>query len=90
MAREIQDLGELTRSVRHAYLAVSAAMPLPFATAGIVNSGASPQEEHLMQLRETAFAAVLGELLDYDYYADPADLAVLERGEMPAAENPEG
>jgi hypothetical protein len=85
MARDSLDLGDLARSIRQAYLAVSAAIPLPFAEAGIVTEQASPEQEHLMTLREIAFAAALGELLDYEYFADPADLAALERGAMPPA-----
>jgi hypothetical protein len=86
MARDSDplDLGALARGVRHAYLAVNAAIPLPFPEAGVVAEQASPEQEHLMALRETAFAMVLQELLDLDYHADPADLAVLERGARPA------
>ena len=82
--RDVPDLGDLARSVRQAYLAVSAAIPLPFPEAGVVPEQASPQEEHLMTLRESAFATVLDELLGYEVYADPADLAALARGVLPA------
>ena len=82
--RDVQDLGELARGIRQAYLAVSAAIPLPFAEGGIAMEQASPEQEHLMTLRETAFAMVLQELLDFDHYADPADLAALARGVLPA------
>jgi hypothetical protein len=84
MAREVRDLGGVARGIRQAYLAVSAAIPLPFAEGGIALEQASPEQEHLMALRETAFAMVLQELLDFDHYADPADLAALERGVLPA------
>ena len=85
MAREARDLGEVARSVRQAYLAVGAAIPLPFAEAGVVvvPEQASPEQEHLMTLRETAFAMVLQELLDFDCHADPADLAALAGGVLP-------
>lgn len=82
MARDVQDLGDLARGIRQVFLAVSAAIPLPFAESGVVE--ASPGEEHLMALREIAFAAALGDRLDYEYYADPEDLAALARGELPA------
>jgi hypothetical protein len=86
MARDrgVQDLGELARGIRQAYLAVDAAIPLLFAEAGVVPEQASPEQEHVMALRETAFAMALQELLDFDYHADPADLAALERGILPA------
>ena len=82
--RDVQDLGELARGIRQAYLAVNAAIPLPFAEGGVAMAQASPEQEHLMTLRETAFAMVLQELLDFDHYADPADLAALARGVLPA------
>ena len=86
MAREARDLGEVARGVRQAYLAVGAAIPLPpEPVARVVAAQASPFEEHLMTLRETAFAMVLQELLDFDHYADPADLTDLARGVLPAA-----
>lgn len=86
MAREeYQDLGDLARSIRQAYLAVNAAIPLPFAEGGVVPAEASPVEEHVMALRETAFAAALDDLLAFGYDADPADLAALERGALPPA-----
>jgi len=86
MAREARDLGEVARSIRQAYLAVSAAILLPFPEAGVIPEveRASPEQEHLMTLRETAFAMVLQELLDFEHYADPADLAALARGVLPA------
>lgn len=86
MARDcdVRDLGDLARSVYHAWLAVSAAIPLPFTEAGVVAEQASPQEEHVMTLRETAFATVLGDMLDLGYDTWPADLAALERGVLPA------
>jgi hypothetical protein len=85
MARDYRDLGVLARGIRQAYLAVSAAIPLPFAEAGVVTAQASPEQEHLMTLREIAFTAAVTDLLDFGYYADPADLAALERGALPPA-----
>jgi hypothetical protein len=82
MARPL-DLTDLAGAVRYAYLTVNAAIPVPFATAGIVETEPSAQEEHVMQLREAAFAMVLGELLENEYYADPVDLRTLESGRVP-------
>jgi hypothetical protein len=85
MARDPLDLGALARGVRHAWLVVNAAIPLPAEpVAGVVTELASPEQEHMMTLRETAFAAVLDDMRDLGYYAGPADLADLERGVLPS------
>ena len=85
MARDVRDLGDLARGLREAFLAVNAAIPLkPEPVAGVVLAQATPQEEHLMTLREIAFARALDDRLDYEYYAHPADLAELVRGVVPA------
>ena len=83
MART-QNLTDLAEVVRWARLAVSAAIPLPFATAGLVEAEPSPETEHALNLRELAFPAVLAELLESEYGAVPADLATLEQGRIPA------
>lgn len=82
MAREPRSLAALAESVRWAYLAVNAAMPLPFEPGGIVE--ASPVEDHLMSLREIAFGMALDDLMTSDYQASAADLRALERGQLPA------
>ena len=76
------DAGALAWGVRLAYLAVNAAVPLPFAEAGVVE--ASPAEKHVLELRAIAFGAVLDQVLDYGCEASPADLTALEQGAMPA------
>lgn len=79
------DVGTLAWQARLAFLAVNAALPLPeFQVAGIAE--ASPAGVHVAALREIAFAAVLDRVLDSGCFAAPADLAALERGEMPAWE----
>jgi hypothetical protein len=85
MART-QNLTDLAEIVRWARLAVSAAIPLPFATAGIVEAEPSPETEHALNLRELAFPAVLQELLETEYGAVPADLTALEQGRIPVAD----
>ena len=82
--RDSLDLGALARMIRHASLAVHTGIPLPFAEGGVVAEQASPLEEHLMTLREIAFAAVLDDMRDFGYSADPDSLAALERGVLPA------
>lgn len=83
MARDAEplDAAVLAWQARLAFLAVNAAISLPFTEAGVAE--ASPEEDHLMSLRETAFAAVLDRVLDYGCAAAPADLAALEQGAMP-------
>lgn len=80
---EALDTGILAWQARLAYLAVNAAISLPEPpVAGVVE--ASPAEEHLMELRAIAFAAVLDRVLDSGCFATQADLAALEQGAMPA------
>lgn len=81
---ETLDTGALAWQVRLSFLAVDAAIPLPFVTAGVAEAG--PADEHLMELRAIAFAAVLDRVLDSGCLAAPADLAALEQGKLPAWE----
>jgi hypothetical protein len=83
MAREPQNLIALAESVRWAWLAVNAAIPLPFQVAGQVMVEASPEQEHLMTLRETAFEMLLTEILDNEVGANAEDLMALANGQIP-------
>jgi hypothetical protein len=82
MAREVRNITGVAEVARWAYLAVNAAMPLPFPVAGIVPDMPSAQDEHLMALREIAFGTLLEELLACDCEISPDEQAALERGEI--------
>jgi hypothetical protein len=83
---EVQDLGELARSLRMARVVVNAALPLQ----GLEQeAGDGPdwladlRYKDQLNLRAIAFRAVLRELDQFEYTARPSDLEALIEGRVP-------
>jgi hypothetical protein len=80
---EVQDLGELARTLRTALLVTDAALPLHGAPRGATPESQEPIVRDRSALRGIAFRAVLRDLGRYEYQVRPADLEALIDGRVP-------